>query len=121
MATGMAQAGINTALDGDISGTIWVQLHTGDPGAAGTANVATNNTRKSITFAAAASGSKASNADAAWTSVPASETYSNFSLWSASSSGTFFYSGTISSGTVTAGNDFKIASGNLTLTGSGAA
>lgn len=121
MAEGMAQAKINNALDTEITGTVWVQLHTGDPGAAGTANVATNNTRASVTFAAASGGSKASNADVSWSSVPATETYSAFSLWTASSAGTFLYSGAITSGAVTSGALFKIASGQLVLTGTGAA
>ena len=121
MATGMSQAKINNALDTEVSGTVYVQLHTADPGSAGTTAVATNNTRQAVTFAAAASGSKASNADVSWTSVPATETYTDFSLWTLASGGTFLYSGTISGGAVTSGSTFKILSGNLTLTGSGAA
>ena len=121
MATGMAQAGINASLDTQLTGTTWVQLHTADPGAAGTTSVASNSTRKSVTHAAASGGSKSSNAAVLWSAVPTTETYSFYSIWTASSAGTFLYSGTISGGAVTAGNDFNIASGSLTATGTGAA
>lgn len=121
MATGLASADINSALDTIFTGTQWIQLHTGDPGAAGTANVATNNTRDSVTWAAASGGSKATAADAAWTSVSTTETYTHFSVWSASSAGTFHGSGTVTGGGVTAGQDFTIPSGSLTMSITGAA
>lgn len=123
MALGLAAASINTSLD-TIFGTssnVFVKLHLGDPGAAGTANAAVNTTRAAVQFAAAASSSKASNSDAAWTSVSTTETYTHISIWTLSSGGTFLGSGTVSGGAVTAGNDFKIASGSLTASISGAA
>jgi len=116
MATGVASASAASSLD-TILGTSanrYVQLHTGDPGAAGTANIAGNTTRAVTQFAAASGGSKSTNADATWTSVSNTETYTFFSIWSAASSGTFYFSGTVTGGAVTAGNDFKFASGNLT-------
>lgn len=114
MAEGMALASANSSLDTVLAGTTYVQLHTAAPGGAGTTAVAANNTRKSITMAAAANGDKASNSAASWTTVPNTETYTHFTLWTAVSSGTFLYSGTITGGAVTAGNDFTIASGSLT-------
>lgn len=97
-----------------ISG-LYIQLHTGDPGASGTANVATNSTRKSCSFAASSGGSMASDAEILWTAVPATETYTYASVWDASSSGTFVGSGTVTNGSVTAGNNFRIPSGDLVL------
>lgn len=114
-AEGIANAGANTALDSAISGTVYVQLHTGHPGSAGTTSVATESTRVAVTFASAAGGSKASNADALWSAVAATETYTFFTLWSASSGGTFLWSGTVTGGGVTSGQDFTITSGNLTV------
>ncbi len=93
--------------------TIFVKLHLGDPGAAGTANPAANTTRQAVTFAAASAGSVVSNADVTWLSVPNTETYTHFSLWTASSGGTFVGSGTVASGGVTVGQDFTLASGNV--------
>ena len=112
---GIANAGANSALDTAISGTVYVQLHTGHPGSAGTANVATETTRESCTFASASAGSKATNSDLLWSSVSATETYAYFTLWSASTGGTFLWSGSISGGGVTACQDFDIASGSLTV------
>ena len=120
MATGMAQAKINNALDTEYTGTVWVQLHTGDPGAAGTTSIATTSTRQSCTFASAASGSKATNSALSWTAA-ATETITNFSLWTLASGGTFLGSGTVSGGSIVSGATVNIASGSLTMTGSGAA
>lgn len=95
---------------------IWVKLHTGDPGEDGTANAAGETTRKQVAFGAAASGSAASSADAAWTSVSTSETYSHVSFWDASSGGNCLGAGALTaSKAVTAGDNFTIPSGQLTF------
>ena len=113
MATGMSLGQANISLDSVLTGTTWIQLHTGSPGAAGTANVASNSTRKSTTMSAASAGDKANNQSISWTSVPTTETYTFFTVWTASSAGTFLYSGAITGGSVTAGNDFSFASAAL--------
>jgi hypothetical protein len=96
--------------------SVYVKLHTGDPGSAGTSNAATETTRQVVTFAAAASGSIASNAAVTWTNVSTTETYSWVSLWTASSGGTFLGRDDLpSSKSVTAGDTFQINSGDLTL------
>lgn len=114
MAEGWGSAGANSALDTLCAAYPWVKLHTGAPGGAGTANAATETTRKQVTEAAASAGSKVSSADLTWTSVAASETYTKFSRWSASSGGTFGFSGTITANAVTAGDTFTIASSQMT-------
>lgn len=104
--------------------TLYVQLHTGDPGAAGTANIATNNTRKSAagcfgTAPSVSSGVVTIANDAligTWTSVPATETYSHASFWDASTSGTFRGSATITGGAVTIGDTFDIPVGDCVIT-----
>jgi hypothetical protein len=94
----------------------YVKLHTGDPGEAGTSNAATETTRKSISFSAASSGSMASSATVEWTNVAASETYSHWSLWDASTSGNCLWTGALSSSAaVTAGDTFQITSLTLSL------
>ena len=66
---------------------LFLQLHTGDPGADGTANVATENSRQAVTFAAPANtgtdgrAQAATSADVTWTAVAADETYSHISIW----------------------------------------
>jgi hypothetical protein len=116
MTLGFAAGAANTALDSLITAYPWVKLHVGDPGGAGTANAATETTRKNPSFAAASGASKASSADAVWTSVAGSEHYTHFSLWSASTAGTFGGSGTVTASSVTAGDTFTIPTGSLTLT-----
>jgi hypothetical protein len=65
----------------------YVQLHTGDPGAAGTSNVSVGSTtRNSFTFAASSAGSSLalSSAPSAWTNGGTSETLTHISIWTAS-------------------------------------
>lgn len=93
----------------------YVQLHTADPGAAGTTAVASNSTRKQVTWNAAASGSKAAAADVSWTSVPASETYAYVSMWDAASAGNYLWSVALNaSQAVTAGDTYTLTAANLT-------
>src|SRR5690606_32785323 len=115
MAVGPAASNANAFLEG-LDGT-WIQLHTGDPGAAGTNNVAGNSTRKQINLAPTSGGRISNDADIFWSTeeVNTSEHYTHFSLWSASTGGTFLWSGTIDANAVTAGDEFEIGSGDLTI------
>lgn len=123
MAEGLATATANAFLDALCNNTsyavtsVYIQLHTGAPGAAGTSNVAGNATRKAVSFAAASSGSVASDANVSWDSgeVDTSEDYTHYSLWTASSAGTFLASGTVTANPVSSGDTFTIASGDITL------
>ena len=95
---------------------VYVKLHTGDPGEAGTSNAATEATRKLVTFSAAASGSMAASATVEWTNVSTTETYSHFSLWDASTAGNSLWTGALSSSAaVTAGDTFQITALTLSL------
>jgi hypothetical protein len=123
MAVGLAPAYAAKALDalcGNANwtndGDPWIKLHVGDPGAAGTSNAATETTRKQCAFAAASGGSIASSAALQWTAVAGSEDYTHFSAWTASSGGTFMFSGTVTANAVTAGDTLDVASGGLTAT-----
>ena len=86
---------------------VWVQLHEADPGAAGTTSVSTETTRKAVTFAAASSGSKAANGTLpSWPTWSAgTETITHLSLWTASTSGTFLGSITLTQGKTVNDND----------------
>lgn len=96
---------------------VWVKLHTGDPGSAGTSNAATETTRKQATFGSAAStGAITNTAAVEWTAVAATESYTHISLWTTSSGGTFLGSDDLSSSApVTAGDTFRIPVGDLDL------
>jgi hypothetical protein len=77
-----------------VAGT-FVQLHTGDPGAAGTANISVGSTtRNSGVLSSSSSGSALSlgTPPSAWTNGGTSETLTHISVWTASTAGTFLYS-----------------------------
>jgi hypothetical protein len=119
VATGVANS-ILAALTAGTSfagyAALYVQLHTGAPGPAGTANVAGNNVRQAAgAFAAASGGSTSNSAAVNWTSVSTSETYSKVTLWSAASGGTFVASGSITAAAITAGQNFQIPAGGMTV------
>lgn len=96
--------------------TVYLKLHTGDPGEAGTSNAATETTRKSVAFSAASSGSISSSATVEWTNVSTTETYSHWSLWDNSTAGNCLWSGALSSSAaVTTGDTFQITSLTLSL------
>lgn len=86
----------------------YVQLHTGDPGAAGTSNISVGSaTRNSATFAASSSGSALalSATPSAWTNGGTSETLTHVSVWTASSAGTFLFSVALTSSKAWASGD----------------
>lgn len=75
---------------------IYVQLHTADPGAAGTTSIAAITTRSAATFANAAGGAIAlTGTNPSWTAT-ATETISHISVWDASSAGNFLWSAALS-------------------------
>jgi hypothetical protein len=95
----------------------WIQLHTGDPGAAGTSNVAGNATRKQVSFGTPSGGVMSNDSAITWTSgeVDTSEDYTHWSLFDASTTGTFLGSGTMTANAVTSGDEFTIPTGELDL------
>lgn len=96
--------------------SVYIKLHTGDPGEDCTSNAATEATRKVVTFSAAASGAITSDATVEWTNVSTTETYSHWSLWDASTAGNpLWYGALSSSAAVTAGDTFQITQLQLTL------
>jgi len=95
---------------------VYVQLHTGDAGEDGTSNAASEATRKEAAWATASSGSIATSATLEWTNVAATETYSHWSLWDASTAGNCLWTGALSSSAaVTAGDTFQITTLTLSL------
>lgn len=92
--------------------TVYVKLHTGDPGSAATANASGTTTRVALTWSSASAGSKAISNTPSWSSWAAgTETISHVSLWDASTSGNFLWSGALSaSKTVNDGDTFTLSS-----------
>jgi len=96
--------------------TVYIKLHTGDAGEDGTANAASNTTRKAASWNAASSGSISTSATIEWTNVSNTETYSHWSAWDASTAGNCLWTGALSSSAaVTAGDTFQITSLTLSL------
>lgn len=94
--------------------TLFVQLHTGDPGASGTANVSSVTTRPAVNFGAASAGAQAAVATlpswATWAGTNG-EVVTHISVWGASSGGTFYYSVALTaSKTVNTGDTLNLAS-----------
>ncbi len=96
----------------------YVKLHTGDPGAAGANNAATETTRQAATFGVAAdTGAISNTVQVQWTALAAVETISYVSFWTASSGGTFLGSDDLAvAQNVNAGGTLTIAVGDLDLT-----
>ncbi len=94
---------------------VYVKLHVGDPGAAATANAATETTRKEASFSAASSGTLTSDAALTWTNIAGSQDATHFSAWDNLTAGNFLFSGTVTANAYTAGDTFTIASTALTV------
>jgi hypothetical protein len=118
MTTGFAASTVNTWLD-TLNGS-WAKLHTGDPGAAGTANASSVTTRMQWTFSAASGGSKSATATfPSWTNWAGTngEVVSHVSVWTASTAGTFLYSYALTaSQTMNTGNTLAFTSHTASIT-----
>jgi hypothetical protein len=126
MPPGIAAGTANSVLALMLNGTVWAgysviyaQLHIGQPGAAGTANIAGESLRVSCggapAFAAPSSGQTLNNNVITWNSVTASETYAFCSLWTALTAGVFIASGTVTAAPIVVGNNFSIPVGGLAV------
>ena len=96
-------------------GAVYVKLHTGDPGANGTGNPATETTRKAASFGASSAGTLTSDADITWTNIAGSQDATFFTAWDNLSAGNFLFSGSINGNAYTAGDTYVIPSGSLTV------
>lgn len=117
MALGMSAAGANAALGALAAAYTWIKPHVGDPGSAGTANPATETTRKQITWNSPSAAGLDGGA-LAWSAAAATgtEDWTHFTAWSASTGGTFGFSGQITAPAFTAGTDVSVAAGACTVT-----
>lgn len=100
MTAGLAAADANSKLsiwrNTSYTGVnVYCKLHTGDPGAAGTANASAVTTRNAVTWNAPSAGSMTLSALAAY-SMTTTETITHISLWDASTAGNFLASAALS-------------------------
>ena len=108
MTAGWNPAVVNQILDSVFSAAAftppaasYIQLHTGDPGAAGTAHISSYATRTVLAWASAAGGSKSLSASvtitASWSGTN-NEIITHVSYWSAVTGGTFIVSDQLTAG-----------------------
>lgn len=99
--------------------TMFVQLHTGDPGASGTANVSSTTTRQALNFGAASGGSQALSGTPSWATWAGTngEVVTHISTWGASTAGTFYYSVALSaSKTINTGDTLNLTGLTVSIT-----
>ena len=114
--TNLANAMLNGIRNTNFAvGATYVQIHTSDPGSAGTTGVsAGSSTRSAVTFSAASAGAIAlTGTQPSWTNGGTSETITHISVWSASTSGNFLWSAALTTGKTWGSGD------TLTLTSCG--
>lgn len=96
---------------------LYVKLHTGDPGAAGTANASAVTTRSQLTLAVASGGAVALTGTQPSWSMTTSETVSYISVWDNASTGNFLWSAQLSvAKTVANGDTLTLTTCGLSLT-----
>lgn len=102
------------------SAAVYAKLHKGAPGAAGTANPATDTTRQQVTFGTPSdAGAVASTADVSWTNLATSDpdTITHVSFWTHATTGTFLGSDDLpASQDVNDGEGLTIVAGDISLT-----
>lgn len=89
----------NKILDHLRGGTAWTQpsglymkIHKGDPGSAGTANASAVTTRPQVTFSAASNGTLSMTGTAPSWTASAIETITHVSVWDSATAGNFLWS-----------------------------
>lgn len=93
--------------------TVYVKLHTGDPGAAGTSNASAVTTRNAVTWGTISAGSMPLSALSNY-SMTTTETISHISLWDASTAGNFLQSAALTA-SVPVINGSTLSFSSLTL------
>lgn len=102
--------------------TPYVKLHTGDPGATGTANASAETLRKLVGFNAPSADAIALTAAVSWTAWSVgNETLTHVSLWDHLSAGNCLWTGILSAGkAMTNGDTFTLSTLTVGLTTSAA-
>lgn len=115
MADGIATAMCNTLLTTLTTSPActYVQLHTADPGSAGTTAVSSVTTREAVTWGSASAGSISASNEPEWTSWAGTspETDTDISFWTQATTGTFNMSIQLSSSvTMNTGDSLTLTS-----------
>lgn len=128
MATGPSTSTANSWLEALFNNTsfaggavVGMKLHVGDPGAAGTANAASETSLQSVSMGTASGATISNDAQIQWTSIASAdpETISHFSLWNGTTgpgTDTFRGSGTVTANPINTGDTLTVAVGDLDVT-----
>lgn len=115
MAEGLSQLEAIDLLADLATRALYMQLHIGAPGPNGTANIAAETDRKSVTWGTPALVGVAVEMthtnDLTWPGVAGSEDYTHASFWTLASGGTFRISGLITASPVISGDDWELPVG----------
>lgn len=97
MTAGISATSANAMLD--MLGDPYIQMHTGDPGAAGTSNIAGVATRVAADLGPAAGGVRTLSVPVEWSSPWAgpAQTITHVSGWTAATAGSFLFSSALAS------------------------
>jgi hypothetical protein len=99
------------------AGSLYVKLHTADPGATAATAASAVTTRYACTFSAASAGSMALTSMGGTWSMTATETITHISLWDASTAGNFLWSVALTaSKSVVSGDTLSLTSLTLAFT-----
>lgn len=95
---------------------VYAKLHTGIPGAAGTANASVVTTRLQVSYSAASSGTISLTGTPPQFNMTATETLTHVSFWDAATGGNFLWSAPLTtSKTVGNGDTYTLSSNTVTL------
>jgi hypothetical protein len=113
----LATPGANALLDGTpIPATLYLQLHTGNPGTNGTANVADVSTREAFSRTAASGGVATNSTEIQWLDVPSTEDITHITIWGAATDGICWFIDNIADESIFAGDTVTIVIGALSIT-----
>jgi hypothetical protein len=117
MSGDLATTGANSLLDGTaLPATLYLQLHTGDPGTNGTANVSSVGSRKSFSRTSAAAGVVTNSTQIQWINITPSETITHVTVWGALTSGVCYFIDDIANVAIFTGDTVTIVIGALSIT-----
>ena len=120
IASGLATDWLNTLRNVSyVEAATYVQLHTANPGAAGTTAVSSVTTRPAINFAAASGGAMSMSNTPSWSSWAGTngEVVTHISVWDANAAGNFLFSAALTaSKTINTGDTFTLSSCSITFT-----
>ena len=99
------------------AGSLYVKLHTADPGATAATAASAVTTRYAVTFSASSAGSMALTSMGGTWSMTSTETISHISLWDAATAGNFLWSVALTaSKSVISGDTLSLTSLTLAFT-----